>query len=61
MKIRQRCDETYELFDRNDDGSITQYGIASEEFLDEIDSEFRWKDLLDANGEIEFEMVTRDK
>lgn len=61
MKIRQRCDETYELFDRLFDGEIIQYGIVNEEFLDEIVSEVHWKRLLDSNSEIEFEMVTRDK
>jgi hypothetical protein len=60
MKIRQKDDIAYELFDDNPDGTKTIYGLVDEAFLDEITAKYNAKTLLEANGEIEFELISRD-
>jgi hypothetical protein len=51
----------YELFDDNPDGTKTIYGLVDETFLDEISADYNAKRLLEANDEIEFELISRDK
>jgi hypothetical protein len=61
MKIRQKDDVIYELFDDNPDGTKTFYGLVDETFLDEISADYNAKSLLEANGEIEFELISKDR